>query len=354
MAKNSIDRYKTIQQELTNSANRKPVYYFCGDEPFFLGRLQKTAESLVAREHLNFNLDIIYGRDKEPDEVLGIIRSFPMMAEMRVVIVRDFLSLNITSYQQTGRGGGLDSFIPYFEQPNPSTLLVLLDQKKPNGRTKLGKAIQKGRHVGFCEFKEVKDYLLPDWIISWTKTHHNKKLEPRAAQMLAQLVGSNLQLLSIEIDKASTFVDASNEITTADIKKILQSYREYSVFELKDALFSKNLENTLFVMEQMLHNTKNTAGEIIRAAGFFYNVFSNIWQIRWLASKGKNKSQIQSALGIGSSWYFNQLWKDASRFELSEMPRIFEALTDADSSAKGFTKMDSAAIFFLMVKRIIN
>src|SRR5699024_9456554 len=146
----------------------------------------------------------------------------------------------------------------------------------------------------------------------------------------------------------------SPQITAADIKKILQSYREYSVFELKDALFSRNMENSLFIVEQILQNTKNTTGEIIRTAGFFYNAFSNIWQIRWLAAGGKTKSQIQTTLGIGSNWYFNQLWKEASKFELNEMPKIFEALTDADSAAKGFSKMDPHGIFFLMIKRIIN
>ncbi len=354
MAQNSIKKYQKALKELTDPGKQKPVYYFCGEETFFLNRLQKSAEALVAKEHKDFNQDIFYAREKEPEEVLGIIRSFPMMTEKRVVIVRDFLSLNITSYQKTGSGGGLESFIPYFEQPNPSTLLVLIDAKRPNGRTKIGKAIKKGKHVGYYEFKEVKDYLLPDWIISWTSAHHNKTLEPQAAQILAQLVGSNLQVLSTEIDKASTFVDTSEKITTADIKKILHSYREYSVFELKDAVFDKVLEKAFFIVEQMLQHTKNTAGEIIRSVGFFYNVFSNVWQIRWLSSKGKTKSQVQQALGISNSWYFNQLWKDASSFEVKDMPRVFEALVDADSAAKGFTKMDSSSIFLLMVKRIIN
>ncbi len=354
MAKNSIKKYQKAKKELSDAGKRKSVYYFCGDDSFFLDRLQQASEELVAEEHRDFNFDLIYGREKEPEEVLAIIRSFPMMAEQRVVIVRDFLSLNITSYQKTGKGGGLDMFIPYFEQPNASSLLVLIDQKKPNGRTKLGKAIKKGEHVGYYEFEEVKDYLLPEWIISWTKSHHNKTMKPQAAQILAQLTGSNLQVLSTEIDKASTFVDTSKEITAADIKKTLHSYREYSVFELKDAVFSKNLEKSIFIVERMLQNTKNSAGEIIGSAGFFYSVFSNVWQIRRLASKGNSKSQVQQALGIGNNWYFNQLWKDASKFELKDMPRVFEALTDADRAAKGFTQMDPPAIFFLMLKRIIN
>ena len=354
MAKNSIKLYKQALNELTSPDKQRPIYYFCGDEDFFLSKLQDAAENLMAPGHKDFNFDLIYARDKSPDQVLGIVRSFPMMAEQRIVIVRDFLSLNVSSYNQTGSGGGLDDFLPYFEQPNPSTLLVLFDDKKPSGRTKLGKALKKNQYVGFYEFEKIKDYLLPDWVIEWTKEHYNKKINPEAAQILAQLVGNSLQLLSTEIDKVCTFVDTSDKVTKADVKKIIGSYREYSVFELKDALFAKDLDECLFITEQILQHTKANTGEVIRTVGFFHNVFANIWQIRRLASQGNSKQQVQNTLGINSSWYFNKLWKDASAFDLSDMPRIFEALLDADSAAKGFSKMDPSTIFLLMIKRIIN
>ncbi|HYW34925.1 MAG TPA: DNA polymerase III subunit delta [Balneolaceae bacterium] len=352
--KNSINVYKKALDQLTSPEKQKPVYYFCGEENFFLARLQEAAENLMPPEHEDFNLDIIYARDKSPEQVLGIARSFPMMAEQRIVIVRDFLSLNISSYNQTGKGGGLDAFLPYFSQPNPSTLLVLFDEKKPSGRTKLGKAITKNEQVGFFKFEEVKDYLLPDWVIEWTSTHHQKTMEPEAARMLAQSVGNNLQVLSSEIDKVCTFVDTSERITSADVKKTAGSYRQYSVFELKDALFEKDYDQSLFIAERMLQHASTEKGEIIRSVGFFYNIFSNIWRIRRLASKGKSKKQIQNTLGISNTWYFNKLWDDASAFSLSDMPRIFEALLDADSAAKGFSQVDAATILLLMIKRIIN
>jgi DNA polymerase-3 subunit delta len=352
--KNSIQRYQEALDELTSPDKQKLVYYFCGKENFFLSRLQKAAKDQMPPEHKDFNFDLIYGRDKSPEEVLGIVQSFPMMAEKRIVIVRDFLSLNISSYNQTGTGGGLDAFLPYFKQPTPSTLLVLFDEKKPSGRTKLGKALKKNKQVGFYEFKEVKDYLLPDWIIEWAKTYHQKKMDPQAAQILAQLAGSNLQILSTEINKVCTFVDDTERVTMADIKKTTGSYREYSVFELKDALFAKDMEQSLFISEQMLQHSTTDTGEVIRSVGFFYSVFSNVWQIRRLTTQDKSKKQVQNILGISSSWYFNKLWKDASAFELSDMPRIFEALLDADSAAKGFSKMDSATILLLMIRRIIN
>ncbi len=352
--KNSIKTYKRALNELTSPEKQKPIYYFCGEENFFLAKLQDAAENLIPEDQKDFNFDLIYARDKSPEQVLGIVRSFPMMAERRLVIVRDFLSLNVDSYHQTGRGGGLEDFIPYLEQPNPSTLLVLFDEKKPHGSSKLGRTLKKNKNVGFYEFEEVKDNLLPDWVMEWTKQHHGKKINPEAAQMMAQLVGNSLQLLSTEIDKVCTFVDTSDRIEKEDVKKITDSYREYSVYELKDALFSKNLDQCLHISEQMLQHSKANTGEVIGTVAFFYSVFSNVWQIRRLAAAGNSKQQVQEAMGVSSNWYFNKLWNDASAFDLSDMPRIFEALLDADSAAKGFTKMDPATILFLMIRRIIN
>ncbi|WP_445666016.1 DNA polymerase III subunit delta [Fodinibius sp. AD559] len=349
--KTSIELYSEVLQEL-KSEDRKPVYFFYGEEEFFLDKLQEVVEGLIPDDQKDFNFDLLYGRDVTPEKVLSIIRSFPMMAEQRVVILRDFKGLSGYGAQAEGYEGEVNDLIPYLEQPNPTTLFVCIDTKKPSGRSKVGKAFKK--HAGFYKFEEVPDYRLPDWIMSWAKKHHNKKIEPPAAQMLAQYVGNSLQLLSTEIDKVCTFVDTSDTITESEIKKIIGLYREYSVFELKDAVFDRNLEEALFIAEQMLQHSKANTGEIIRSVGFFYNVFSNIWQIRRLAGQGNSKKQVQNTLGINNSWYFNKLWKDASAFELADMPRIFEALLDADRASKGFTKMDPSTILLLMIKRIIG
>lgn len=351
--KTSIELYNEAREAL-RSAERKPIYCFCGEEEFFLDKLQDAAENLIPAEHRDFNFDLLYGRDKTPEQVLEIARSFPMMAERRLVIVRDFLSLNISSYNQTGTGGGLDDLLPYFDQPNPNTLLILFDRKKPSGNTKVGRTIKKSEFTELFEFKEVPDYRLPDWIIEWAQNHHSKRIEPAAAQMLAQFVGANLQLLSTEIDKVCTFVDTSDAVNEDHIKKIIGLYREYSVFELKDALISRNLEESLFIAEQMLQHSKSDAGEVIRSVGFFYNMFSNIWQIRRLISQGNTKQQVKNELGIKNSWYFNKLWDDASHYRLDEMPGVFETLLDADRAAKGFSQIDPTTILLLMIRRIIN
>ena len=279
---NSKDVFNQLVQEISSN-QLKPVYYLFGEEEFYLDQLlDKFSEVLPVHER-DFNFDLLYGQDLTLGKVISIAKSYPMMAERRVLIVRNFL--------QAGKGGDdLQNFIHYLEHPNPTCLLVLFDTGKPAANTNLGKALAKNKNVGYHQFESLADYLIPDWVIAWVQSHHKKQIAPAAAQLLAQFVGNNLQLLSTEIDKVCTFVDTSDSVSEADVKKIIGSYREYTAIEL----------------------------------------------------------------GIASAWYFNKLWDDASNFSYSDMPRVFEALLDADRSIKGFSTLDSTSILFFLVKRIIG
>lgn len=348
--KTGIDIFREAYQGVRNPDKQKPVYYLHGDESFFIDLIQEEIEKLVPDDQKDFNFDLIYGADSSPAQVLGIARSFPMMAERRVVIVRDFLKL-----AENTDDGNLNDFEAYFNQPNPSTILCLIDKKIPDGRTALGK-ILKGtspQHESY-KFDTLPEYRVPDWVVDWTRHSHQRQIDAGAAQILGQLAGQDLKLLSTEIEKLCTFVDSDKIINAEHVKKITGSYRDYTVFELKNAVINRNLDQALGIAEQMLLKTNYNAGEVMKTVGFFYNVFSNIWQICRLSEKGLNKQQVQDSLGIKNSYIFNLQWKEASRFHLAEMPRIFEALLDTDRSVKGFSTLDTSSIFLLLIKRIIG
>jgi DNA polymerase-3 subunit delta len=345
----SIDVYKQALLSI-RSADRKPVYYFYGEESFFPDLLQDEILKLLPPEQRDFNLDILYGNEVSPSKALGVARSYPMMSELRIVLIREFNQI------ATGNedGGSINDFAHFIEQPNPSAILCMVDEKVPDKRTQFGKALVNSKNVGLYGFDLLPDYKLPDWVNDWVRHKYKKEIEPPAAQIMAQLVGNHLQLLSTEIDKVCTFVDTSERITVEDVKKIIGSYREYSVIELKDALLERNSEKSLQIAEQMLHKSNADAGEVIRSVGFLYSVFSNIWQVKRLEERGLNSRQIQSELDIKSDYYFKRLSGEAKNYRLADLPRIFEAFLDADKAAKGFTTLDTSSILLLLIKRILG
>jgi DNA polymerase III subunit delta len=352
--KTSIEFYKESIQSIRKTDQRKPVYYLYGEETFFLDLLQEEVMKLVPQEQQDFNFDLLYGSEITPEQVLNIASSYPMMSEIRVVVVREFRKLGSN---KEAEGSQIGDFLPYIDKPNPSTILFLIDDKAPDKRTKLGQALtgkSSSANVYSRQFDKLPDYKLPEWVNDWSNHKFGKQIEPGASQMLTQLVGNDLQLLSTEIEKVCTFVDSKDQVSIEDVKKIIGSYREYSVIELKEAVIDRDLEKSLSIVEQMLLKSNSDTGEVIRTVGFFYSVFSNIWQIRRLSEKGMNKSRVQDEMKISNNWYFNQLWNDSSKYRLSEMPHIFEALLDTDRAAKGFSTLDTSTILLLLVKRIVG
>ena len=81
----------------------KPIYFLCGEEPFFIDRLTALLENTVLTEDEKaFNQTVLYGNDVSMSTITDTARRFPMMSERQVVIVRE--AQNIRDF---------DNLLPY-------------------------------------------------------------------------------------------------------------------------------------------------------------------------------------------------------------------------------------------------
>ena len=83
---------KGFQPLLDDIRERKfaPLYLLGGEEAFYLDALSDAVEAHALEEHeRDFNQTILYGRDSDLDQVLAAARQFPMMAERRLVLVKE-------------------------------------------------------------------------------------------------------------------------------------------------------------------------------------------------------------------------------------------------------------------------
>lgn len=342
----AADSYSDILNQFPDSVS--PVSCLIGEEQFFADRIQKKLSSLLPEDQKDFNFDLLYGPESSVDNVFTLARSYPMMAERRIVIVREFLSLN------QGKGVSFSELLEsYLDQPNPSTILCFIDTKVPDKRTALGKLLT-GKKVKYYPFDRLPDFKVPDWIQEWVQQQYQKKIDHKAAVFLAELVGNDLVLLSSELEKVYTFADTQALITLEHVEQITGNYREKSVIELSNAIFSRNLEHSLKLSEQILLNSDSGIGEILKAIGLLTSTFGNVWQILRLKEKRLTRTQIQHTLNIHNPYYFKRLAESADAFQLAEMPAVFEALLDADKAAKGFTTLNPDSILPIMIHRILS
>ncbi len=378
----SLEQFKVFMEELRGTGI-KPVYAFFGEEGFFPDRLQDAAISIVPEEARDFNLDVLYGLEVKVDKVIDICRSYPMMAERRVVVVRDFMKMfdaRQTGTDQQGgekadggqsnlKGTGADSdvksldgpetgggtvgdLVAYLKQPNPTTLLFLTSEKRPAANSKLGSALKKSKTVTSHTFDPLEEFHLSQWIMDWASIEHNLTFEENAVPLLAFHVGNHLQQLTVEIEKLAASCKQDRPVSVQDVKDLVGLSREFSMFDFQDALFERNTGKAMMVAHQLLHNADSPAGEVIRIISYLYGTFGKIWHIQRLTRKGLSQKQIQESVGIKSNFYYNKLARAGHNYPLAACPWLFEVLLDADKAIKGFSRQSPESVLLMTVKKM--
>ena len=186
-----------------------PIYFLQGDEPYFIDLITDFIEKNAIPEHeRGFNQLVIYGKDSPMNVILGNARKFPMMAERQLVIVKEAQSI-----PDLGKEDAQKMLLTYISNPLPSTILVFAHKhKKLDGRSVLKKELDK--RAIFVESEKVKDWKLVEWIHGYF-TDLGHQLEPKAAQLLADSIGNNLEVLTNEVGKMLiNFPDATDRKST--------------------------------------------------------------------------------------------------------------------------------------------
>ena len=115
----STHKYGTFTKAL-EAGKLAPAYYFLGAENVLKDEATTALLDRVLDPRLrDFNLDVRSAQQLEPEDVLSLCTTLPMMAEHRVVVVRD-----VEAWKRKTRGK--KAILQYLEKPISETVLVLI------------------------------------------------------------------------------------------------------------------------------------------------------------------------------------------------------------------------------------
>lgn len=176
-----------------------PIYFFHGDEEFLKEQAIKDLIAAAVDESTrDFNLDIRSGADLTAETVGSLLGTPPMMAERRVVVIRDAASLKKDARQ------ALDRHIEAVRKrgehvPDVILVVVMAAGDKPKKGDPLPDA-------GFTvEFGPLSGERVPRWIAHYAKSELGVEISPEAAALLEQAVGNDLPVLAAELDKLASY-----------------------------------------------------------------------------------------------------------------------------------------------------
>ncbi len=299
--------------------NIKPLYFFMGEEPYYIDRLTEYIEdNILSEDEKGFNQMVLYGKDVSIEDVISNAKRYPMMAERQVVIVKEAQELSRT----------IEKLESYVENPQPSTVLVFAYKYKTlDKRKKVTKLMEK--HGVVYESKKLYENQVGDWI-KRVLSGKQYNIEPKAAAMLVEFLGTDLSKINNELDKLTIILPKGSTITPAIIEENIGISKDYNVFELRKALGEKDQLKAYKIANYFAQNPKDNP--LVMTTGLVFGFFSQLLQYHGL--KDKNPGNVAKVLKVNP--YFVKDYDIALRnYPMKKVSAIVAALRDIDVKSKG-------------------
>ncbi len=312
----------TFEQLMGDLKNKvyKPLYFLHGDEPYYIDQVTDyiTKHTLSEAEQ-SFNQTIVYGKDSDAGQVINLAKRYPMMSSHQVVVVREAQELK-----------DFETLIHYVEHPLPSTLLVInYKYKSPDKRKKVFKALEK--HGVSFQSKKLYDNQVPGWISTYV-SGRKYRIEPKAAALLAEFLGSDLSRIANEVEKLIIAIgEQERTITPVHVEVNIGISKDYNQFELQNALGKKDVLKANRIINYFAENQKNH--HITQTISSLYFFYSKLLMLHY--TKDRSRANVASTLKVNP--FFVQDYEDAARrYTATQVVEIISLLRTYDMRSKGY------------------
>ncbi len=336
---------KELDLVLKNIKNKEflPIYFFHGEEPYFIDVAVKSFENDVLEEDEKaFNQTVVYGKETTYSEVLSLARQFPMMGDKQVIIIKEAQEIKLTEADSLALKN-------YAEEPVPSTLLVIAHKhKKVDSRKAFAKTLSKNKMLFLSE--KLRDHEVPKWIQQELR-NVNLKSKPHIPELLAEYLGTDLSRISNELNKLKIILNESDVLDEKLIETHIGISKDFNVFELSSALAAKDEARALRIAYYLGKSPKQNPFEMMM--GYLYNFFSNLVIYHTMA--GQNPKVIQDELRL-NYYQAKELEVAKQRYSLKHATRIISILREYDLKRKGLGAVNMTELDLLveMVFKIIH
>ena len=309
--------HKLLLKEIRNKKFEK-IYFLHGEEPYFIDVLTKAIQDNALEEsERDFNQSILYGKDAEVLSLISELKSYPMMAERRLVILKE------AQYFKA-----IEQLESYLENPANSTIFVICYKYKTYDARKktLKNALKNG--VVF-KSEKVKEYQLAEWIQQYIKTI-GYELTSKACMLLIESLGNDLGRIVKELEKLAVLIEKGTIINENHIEENIGISKDYNVFELTNAVANKDNLKALKIVDYFDHNPK--AADLVFVISNLFKFFSQIMRIHFLPNK--SREAVAKALGV-HPFVAGELTNAKNKYDPRKIAANIALIHEYDLKSKG-------------------
>lgn len=231
-----------------------PVYYLVGAEDLLKTELVQLIIDKVLDPGLrDFNFDQRTATSLDPESLATLLNTLPMMADRRVVVLRD-----VEGWQKKARGRA--ELVRYLARPAPETVLVLVQGAgEPEPESEFAKLAQTVRCAP----------LPPERALRWLARRAEQlamTLPPEAAEHLLHAVGSDLTALDAELSKLASLAPGT-ALTRELVGSLLGVRHGETIFDWRDAVLQDETARALTLLRPVLDQSGVSGVKLVTLLG---------------------------------------------------------------------------------------
>jgi DNA polymerase III subunit delta len=242
---------KTLRDAIKNGSF-DAAYYISGDDEFQKeDAIKQLIGAALDPTAADFNLDLRRAADLDAETLGVLLGTPPMMAERRVIVVRDAGALKKDAQKLVEA---------YLKSPAADLLLILQVQSGSKDDSSLAALSTR------LSFDPLTGDRIPKWITHHAATAHKVSISTAGAELLQAAVGNDLFQLAGEIDKLASYVEGrSTEIGENDVAAVVGVRRGETQSDFLDAVAERNVARALELIPHILAQAKTTAVSVVMA-----------------------------------------------------------------------------------------
>lgn len=299
------------------------VFYLHGEDLF---SKEEAVQALIGA-HLDeatrdFNLDALLGTEVDAETMASVLATPPMMAEWRVVVIRDVEGL-------AGSKHAREALLEVVAKPPPGLALILSCTVPQGSKAKFYRDLAKAAQS--VEFKEFTEADVAGWIMERAKEAHAVDFDADAAQALGAAIGTNLGVLSQEVMKLAAFVGDRGRISVADVEAVggrLPSQDRWRWFDLVGERRFSEAVGTLAVL----------MGQGESGVSLVIGLTTQFLRLGIAAESGTR--ELEAVLPPHQKWLAKTVARQAKQWPRHEIDAALEGLLRADRLLKASPHTD--------------
>lgn len=273
------------------------------------------------------------------NDLLADTMSVPLMGGPRFIVVKNWDLLGPGGPRGSRHDG--EAFERLLQQLTDDTCLVFESEAVDRRRAITRRLIEHAAVVE-CDALRVGD--IPPWLIRKAR-ERGYRLSAPAASMLAELVGPDLQLLEMELDKVLLFAGRERSLGPDHVRAVASGDGQWRIFDVQDAIGARKPRRALEALTHLFDGGEPP----LRALTMIARHMGSLWEARRLLNEGQNPAAIGAALGV-PPFLARKYAGQARNFTLPDLSRNLEACHETDVAIKTGSRPPDLALEMLVLR----